>query len=192
MRRDRGAANRGKDVMMRYESLKTLLFSAARVLALVGFGGLLVLAILTTLDVFLRWAFAYPIHGVNDVSSVVMAVVIAACIPSNLINKQSISVEVLGNVLGPRGRMVIVAFASLCTTVFIVLMAWQFVPYAADLYENGQRTWVLAWPVWPWWYFATGCIVVAAVVQVMVLLSDVGTVFWGPNRATPQPDKEES
>ena len=142
--------------MKKLGKLRATLFPAARVLALVGFAGLLVLAILTTLDVTLRWAFAYPIHGVNDVSSVVMAVVIAACIPSNLINKQSISVEVLGNAVGHRGRLVIDAFASLCTTVFIVLMAWQFVPYAADLFGNGQRTWVLAWPVWPWWFSPRG------------------------------------
>lgn len=175
-----------------FEDLKNLLFSAVRVLALVGFSGLLVLAILTTLDVSLRWAFAYPIQGVNDVSSVVMAVVIAACIPSNLINKQSISVEVLGNNLKPRGRLIIVAFASLCTTVFIVLMAWQFVPYAADLFENGQRTWVLAWPVWPWWFFAAGAIILAAIVQIIVLLNDVGAALRGSDRALLQPGNENS
>lgn len=178
--------------MERYQQLKTWLYSAVRALALVGFGGLLVLAVLTTLDVLLRWAFAYPIHGVNDVSSVVMAVVIASCIPSNLVNKQSISVEVLGNFFGPRGRRAITAFASLCTTIFIVLMAWQFIPYAADLYENGQRTWVLAWPVWPWWFFAAGAIVVAAVVQIVVFLSDVGSVLRGSARPAPQSHKDNS
>ena len=174
--------------MKKLGKLRATLFPAARVLALVGFAGLLVLAILTTLDVTLRWAFAYPIHGVNDVSSVVMAVVIAACIPSNLINKQSISVEVLGNAVGHRGRLVIDAFASLCTTVFIVLMAWQFVPYAADLFGNGQRTWVLAWPVWPWWFFAAGCIVLAAIVQTLVALADIGSAIRGSTTTEPQSD----
>jgi len=171
-------------------NLKNLLFSAVRILALVGFGGLLVLAMLTTLDVSLRWVFSYPIHGVNDVSSVVMAVVLAACIPSNLVNKQSISVEVLGNMFGRRGRLILTAFSSLCTTFFIVLMAWQFIPYAADLFENGQRTWVLAWPVWPWWFFAAGAIVVGAVVQIFVLSSDVEAAFRGRETTPGQSDKK--
>ncbi len=176
-------------MMMQLGIIRSFFFSTARVLALVGFAGLLVLALLTTLDVALRWLFGYPIHGVNDVSSVVMAVVIAACIPSNLVNKQSISVEVLGNSVGIRARLCIHAFSSLCTTVFIVLMAWKFVPYAADLFENGQRTWVLAWPVWPWWYFATGCIILAAVVQTLVLLSDIAAALRGSTFEASQSDK---
>jgi len=159
--------------MLRFAKLKQTLFSAARVLALVGFSGLLILATLTTLDVTLRWGFSCPIHGVNDVSSVVMAVVIAACIPSNLINKQSISVEVLGGAVGTRGKRFIDAFASLCTLIFVALMAWKFFPYAAGLFENGQRTWVLEWPVWPWWFFATASVVMAALVQFIVLIDDI-------------------
>ncbi len=170
----------------------TFMSSAARTLALLGFGGLLILAILTTLDVLLRWAFAYPIQGVNDVSSVVMAVVIAACIPSNLVNRQYISVEVLGDFLGPLGRRMLSAFGSLCTAVFIFLMAWQFVPYAADLYENGQRTWVLAWPVWPWWSFAAGCIVLAAIVQGIILLNDLRALVRGSGRAVPHSDRKDT
>ncbi|SHK48278.1 Tripartite ATP-independent transporter, DctQ component [Shimia gijangensis] len=174
-----------------FENLQNRLFGAARILALVGFSGLLILAILTSLDVAFRWGFAYPIHGVNDVSSVVMAVVIAACIPANLVNKQSISVEVLGSLAGQRGRLAIVVFASFCTMVFIGLMAWQFVPYAADLLETGQRTWVLAWKVWPWWFFACGCIIFAAVVQAVVLLTDIGSAIRGSS-LPPKKNKKQT
>ncbi len=178
--------------MVREERIFKHLFSVARILALVGFAGLLVLAILTTLDVVLRWGFSNPINGVNDVSSVVMAVVIAACIPLNLANKQSISVDVLGSALGRRSRLILEAFASLCTTAFIVMMAWQFIPFAADLYDTGQRTWVLAWPVWPWWWFATGSICLAAVVQVFVLLVDIGLAVRGRTAEPPQADDYRS
>ena len=66
--------------------------AVARGLALIGFTGLLILALMTTLDVLLRWLFKAPIQGVNDISSVVMAVVIAACIPANLAFNQNIRV----------------------------------------------------------------------------------------------------
>lgn len=65
-------------------------------LALLGFAGLLLLAVMTSLDALLRSAFSAPLHGVNDVSAVVMAVVIASCIPANLAQRRNIAVEVLG------------------------------------------------------------------------------------------------
>ena len=102
------------------ERIEKRVSGAARIVALVGFFGLLLLAAMTTLDVLLRWLFAMPIHGVNDVSSVVMAVVIAACIPANLAMKKNITVEVFGTLGGVRLRRFVEFTASLFTLAFIV------------------------------------------------------------------------
>ena len=131
------------------------------------------LAIMTALDVLLRWLFSFPLHGVNDVSAVVMAVVISACIPINLAAKQNITVDVVGAALGPRIDRILDAFASLVTFGFIALVAWQFIPYAAGLRETGERTWVLGWPVWPWWTAAAALMALAALVQFFVLIADI-------------------
>ncbi|MGX1309529.1 TRAP-type C4-dicarboxylate transport system permease small subunit [Amorphus suaedae] len=151
----------------------------ARGLALIGFFGLLVLASMTTLDVLLRWLFNAPLQGVNDVSSVVMAVVIAACIPANLAMKQNITVEVIGTMGGPGLQRAFDVVASTLTMIFIALIAWQFVPFASGLRETGERTWVLAWPVWPWWAVTSLMMVLAAIVQALVLVTDVVTLFAG-------------
>ncbi|MBR9764709.1 MAG: TRAP transporter small permease [Rhodobacteraceae bacterium] len=160
--------------------------SLARGLALLGFVGLLVLALMTTLDVGLRWLFKAPIQGVNDVSSVVMAVVISACIPANLAMKQNIRVEVFGALGGLWLHRLLEALSSLLTMIFILLMAWQFVPYALSLYENGDRTWVLGWPVWPWWSVATVMVCLAALVQAMVLLLDLLALLGGHGPQPPE------
>ncbi len=154
------------------QSIEERLRFAARMLALVGLGGLLALSLLTTLDVALRWLFGLPIHGVNDISSVVMAVVIAACLPTSFAEKQNISVDILGSMLGRRANAVLSAFGSLVTLIFIAIMAWHFVPYAHGISESGQRTWVLGWPVGPWWWAATAMIVLSVPVQAMVLVKD--------------------
>lgn len=151
--------------------------TASRVLALIGLFGLLLLATMTTLDVLFRWLLRMPIHGVNDVSSVVMAVVIASCIPANLAFKQNIAVEVLGTLGGPWFGRSLAAVASLFTLVFIVLMAWQFVPYTHGLMVSGNRTWVLGWPTWPWWLAATALLISAVIAQALVTLVDIRTVF---------------
>ena len=169
----------------------------SRTLALIGFFGLLVLASMTSLDVLLRWLFSAPIQGVNDVSSVVMAVVIAACIPANLAMKQNITVEVFGNLGGGRIHSALEVFASLLTFVFIVLIAWRFIPYTTSLWVNGDRTWVLAWPVWPWWAVASMMMVLAALVQFFVLVADVSAMpsmplvftVWRTSTASNQPQR---
>ena len=43
------------------------------VAALVGFCGLLLLALMTSLDVLARWLFNQPLHGVNDLSAIALA-----------------------------------------------------------------------------------------------------------------------
>ena len=59
-----------------YDTLRRLTERMTYILALAGFAGLLVLAMMVTLDILLRFFFGYPLQGVNDVSAVVMAVVI--------------------------------------------------------------------------------------------------------------------
>ncbi|MCZ4291727.1 TRAP transporter small permease [Hoeflea alexandrii] len=157
----------------------------ARAFALVGFTGLLLLALMTTLDVLLRWLFQTPIQGVNDVSSVVMAVVIAVCVPANLAMKQNIKVEVFGAIAGKRLNALLELFASLLTLVFIVAIAWQFVPYARGLYENGDKTWVLGWPIWPWWSLAAVMMWFAVLIQIVVLIGDFCNVVLGGNSEAP-------
>lgn len=154
-------------------------YALARVLALVGFTGLLVLALMTTSDVLMRWLFKAPLQGVNDVSSVVMAVVISACIPANLAMKQNIRVEVFGSIAGPRTKALLEVFSSALTFALIALMAWQFVGYVDALKANGDRTWVLGWQVWPWWSVATVMLWLAAFVQAMVLIIDISSLFGG-------------
>lgn len=164
---------------MRMQKISQLSKNVARGFALVGFAGLLVLALMTTLDVVLRWLFQMPIQGVNDVSSVVMAVVIAVCIPANLAMKQNINVEIFGSVAGSKVKAALDTFASMLTLVFISLIAWEFIPYAQSLQETGDRTWVLGWPVWPWWSAAALMMWFSAFVQMFVFLQDLQALISG-------------
>ena len=115
-----------------YRQLRGLTEKLVHVMALAGFLGLLLLALMVTLDILLRFFFGTPLQGVNDISAVVMAVVIAACIPKCLMMKQNISIEVLGGVLGARANRFLSVFASLAVLLFFVLMVWEFVPFARD------------------------------------------------------------
>lgn len=153
------------------------MLKVSQTIALIGFFGLLVLAVMTTLDICSRWLFGAPIHGVNDVSAIVMAVVIAACVPANLAARQNITVEFLGNMLRPRAKAFLDGFGGLFTLAFIGLMAWQFIPYAIEVTNSGQTTWVLKLPIAPGWWIATVLLLISVPVQLTVVLFDFSRAF---------------
>ena len=144
-----------------------------RALALVGFAGLLLLAVMQTANILGRFLFAYPLHGVNDVSAVVIAVVIACCIPECLAARLNIRIDVVGQMVGPRTEAALNALASLVTLVVFALIFWKFIPYATASVASNERTWVLGWPVGPWWWAATAAFGVSVLAQAMVLLADL-------------------
>lgn len=114
-----------------------------------------------------------------------MAVVIASCIPASLYDRSNITVEVLGSVGGPWLERLLRVFSSLVVFIFILLMACYFVPYTEEIYTTGRQTWVLAWPVWPWWVAATVFLFFAAVVQFLNLINDIIVMLTG-GRVDPQ------
>lgn len=153
------------------------MLQVSQAMALVGFFGLLVLALMTTFDVLSRWLFNEPIHGVNDVSAIVMAMVIAACLPANLAARQNITVEFLGNLLGPRAKAALDGFGGIVTLAFVAVMAWRFVPYTIEATESGQTTWVLKIPVAPGWWIATALLLLSVPVQITVVVFDFARAF---------------
>ena len=126
--------------------------------------GLVLLALGTTADVVLRYAFAAPIRGFVDISSLAGAVLLAACMPHVIACRGNIAVDALGRYLGERARRVLDRFAALVTAAFFAVMAWQYLRFAVDLKETAQTIPVLRWPVWPWWSAVAVLIVVAAIV----------------------------
>lgn len=149
----------------------------SQALALVGFFGLLILALMTTVDVLSRWLFKAPIHGVNDVRAIVMAMVIAACLPANLAARQNIKVEFLGNLLGPRPKAALDGIGGIVTLAFVAVMAWQFIPYTIELTRSGQTTWVIKLPVAPGWWIATALLLLSVPVQLTVVFFDFARAF---------------
>lgn len=146
-------------------------------LALLGLAGLLLLSIMVTADIILRAVIDYPLHGVNDIYAMVMAVVIAACIPNALLTKQNISIEIIGETFGGVIQRFLNVFASAAVLLFFVLMTWKFFPYSADISASGEKTWVLHWPVGPWWWVATSLFCVSVLAQIMVLITDLARLI---------------
>ena len=144
----------------------------ARLCALFGMLALVVFVLMTIADVLMRWLFNSPIDGVADAAPLIVAIVAAAFFPLSLTGRHHVSIGFLGSLLGPRATVWLVAFASLVTWVFFLLLAWQIVRYTIELRQLGQTTWVVQMPIAPWWGVVSFFIVVCVAVQVRVVMAE--------------------
>lgn len=147
-----------------------------RWLALIGLVGLVVVALVTIIDVLLRWLLSMPVDGVSEVSRLVVAVSIASFFPMALADRHHISIEFLGAALGPRARLWLDTLAHLVTSLFFLVMGWQFILYTLEISESGETTWLLGWNVTPWWMVTTVFMLICIPIQALI--------FWRQLQAT--------
>ena len=143
-----------------------------RVIALIGLVGLLALATATVLDVLLRWLFNSPIVGLNDTHSLFTALIIASCFPLCIHRRGNITIRFIGNMFGPRVNHILDALGNLVTLIIFSLMAWQLWLYTDKLVRDGETTWVLSWPVSPWWRITTILIFICIPVALLMFIRD--------------------
>jgi TRAP-type C4-dicarboxylate transport system permease small subunit len=153
-----------------------------RAIAVAGFLGLLAVAALTTLDVLLRWIANAPIKGLNDVNGLVVAIVIASCLPLVIAQRQNISIRFLGDALGAAPSRWLEAVGSAALLVFVTLVGWQLIVYTAGLAESGRTTWHLRIPLTPWWSVATAIVLLCIPAQTVALAADLARAVDGKNR----------
>lgn len=138
-----------------FEHLERSVTRITRAIALIGLAGLLLLASATVLDVLLRWLFNRPIVGLNDTHSLFTAIILASCFPLCIYKGGNITIRFAGKIFGPRVQDILDVFGNLLTLVIFGFMGWQLWLYADQLAEDGATTWVLGWPISPWWRIVT-------------------------------------
>ena len=141
--------------MVFFEQLDRTVTRITRIIALIGLAGLLLLASATVLDVLLRWLFNSPIVGLNDTHSLFTAIILASCFPLCIYKGGNITIRFAGRIFGDRVKHVLDVLGNLLTLIIFALMGWQLWLYADQLAEDGATTWVLGWPIAPWWRIVT-------------------------------------
>ncbi|MSP97685.1 MAG: TRAP transporter small permease [Betaproteobacteria bacterium] len=153
-----------------------------RAVAALGFVALLAVALMTMVDVLLRWVANAPIKGLNDITGLAIAVVIAACLPLVVAQRQNISIRFLGTALGAAAIRWLEAFGSGALLAFVALIGWQLVIYTMGLSQSGRTTWQLLIPVTPWWPLATGVVLLCIPVQAIAFVADAVCAVTGATR----------
>ena len=154
---------------LRTEKLDHLAQRAGRGLALIGLLGLFALAGLTIADILLRWLFSNPIHGVSDIGELIVIFMVAACFPAAFANRQHLTFRVVGGWLGWRTNELLECLGHLAALLFVTIVGWQLWRYTADLWSNGQTTWLIGIPMWPSWLLTTALVLLCVPIQGLIL-----------------------
>jgi len=143
-----------------------------RWIAMIGLACLVILTVATIADVLMRWLFNSPIDGVYDLYKLVIALVIGAFFPITLIERHHIAISFLGGASKPWVNAWLNNFANMSLLLFLLAMSWQLVRYVIEVGDAGETTWILQWPIAPWWGVATICIILCIPVQLFVTIKD--------------------
>lgn len=138
---------------------------------------LLAASLAITLDVALRFLFSSPLHGLEDIVSLIVIIAVTACFPAAFALRTNITVRMLGKALGPAVSARLELFGQAVALVFIVLVAWQLWQHVGD--QAGRVSFILALPVQWAWQVAASLAVVAAIVQAIVVLVHMVAAWRG-------------
>ncbi|MEQ8699376.1 MAG: TRAP transporter small permease [Bauldia litoralis] len=138
-----------------------------RVAGIVSMAGLFLIALLTVVDVGLRWLFGAPIEGQADIAEALLPIVIAATFVSAAWGRPHVGIRFAGAVLGPTVRRILDVLSDLSIAVFLALVVMQFWRYAGEIAEENRQTWVLQIPLYPFWYATAVLLGLTAAIQVL-------------------------
>lgn len=157
----------------------SILEHVANALHTFGSGILAVLMFFTVVDVALRYFFSSPIRGDYDISSFMMAMLIAAGLAAVALRRGHISVDVLTTHLPKRVQAGLSVFGELITLGLLSLMVWQAAKYGWMLYQSNTKAQAIPVPHYPFVWVVTVCLAVFALVVLRNLIGDIWKVKGG-------------
>ncbi len=153
--------------------------------AWVAMTGLLLQSIIILVDVLGRWLFNSPIIGLQDITGLLVVVVVAASLPACLASRGNIRIDMVGKLFGGRVERTFNAFGSICLLAFVALLAWQVLVYATEINSYGERTWVLRLQTAPAFFAAGAILAVCIPIQLFCTIVDVARVFASGSAEAP-------
>jgi TRAP-type C4-dicarboxylate transport system permease small subunit len=157
--------------------LESIALAVSRALAAVGLIILLLFAVATLADGIMRSVASAPIEAVRDLGGLVVAVAVAFCFPLSCLQRSNITIKFAEAFIGPRSSRILDAIAAALVEIAVVLIARQLFIYAWNTARAGDSTVMLDVPAAPFWYAAAAALALAAIVQALVVVLEIGRVF---------------
>ena len=142
--------------------------SVTQTVAVIGFCGLVLVALLTFYDGAARYLSAPRLSGFSDYGELVYPIIIASCFPAVLLRQTNVTVRVLTHFVNFRTFAVFEFVAAILTLIFFTVLVWQFVEIAQKYSVANRTTRTVEMRLAPWWWMATMVMALCVPVQVYV------------------------
>src|SRR5882724_5006894 len=106
---------------------------------------MLIAAGITVADVLMRWLASTAIPALNEITALVFAVAVAACIPAGLAGGVNLRIDILARWLTGRVAAWLDALGALLLLLFFFTLTWRIAVFAQNLMEQGRTTVILGW-----------------------------------------------
>ena len=153
------------------ERLEHLCVVFTRPVAFIGVLGMLAAASVTVIDVLMRWLANTAITALNEITALVFAVAVSACMPAGLAGQVNLRIDLLARWLTGRVAAWLDALGAVLLLIFFFLLAWRIGVYAGNLMEQGRTTIILGWPQAPFMYAVSFLLGLGTLVQAVVAIN---------------------
>src|SRR5499426_322301 len=150
------------------ERLEKLCVTITRPIAFIGVTGMLIAAGVTVLDVLMRWLAGTAITALNEITALIFAVAVAACMPAGLAGGVNLRIDLLARWLTGRVAAWLDALGSGLLLVFFFILAWRIGVFAEHLLQQGRTTVILRLPQAPFMYAVAILLAIGTLVQAAV------------------------
>ena len=157
--------------MSRLDRLIHQATDATHRIALVGFTGLVLLALLTFYDGAARYLDLPRVTGFSDFGELLFPIIIASCFPALLIQQKNLTIRVLGRLTTDSIAQWADLVAAVAVLIFFTLLALQFVQMTLDFHSAGRTTATIEIPTALFWMIATSILWLCVPIQLLVVLS---------------------
>lgn len=125
---------------------------AATATAVVGGVGVVALMLLTVADALLRSFANAPILGANDLTQVILAVVVAASVPLCIASDRAVAITALVDRMRPAAGGLVRRTAYAASTAALAYLAWRCFVNGGEAAMFGETTMLLRIPYGPFYY----------------------------------------
>jgi TRAP-type transport system small permease protein len=124
-----------------------LIARIARVPLIVAMMALLTMCAVTVSDVFLKYVFNRPIVGAYDLVESLLPVVVFYGLPTMLLRRQSIVIDLIDHAMKPRGVQMLKAISDFVVLLLLIGIALAFISPALQAFDYGDRKIELGLPL---------------------------------------------
>ncbi|MCO6188415.1 TRAP transporter large permease subunit [Rhizobium sp. L1K21] len=145
--------------------IESLFLAAGRRVALLAVASLLLIAVLTIANIVMRNTMSISLYGLNEISTLLVALAAAACLPYGLAVSASLEVDLVSHLLNDQGKRLFYFGAAVLGVIFFGVLGFEVWMTADRMAAGHQTTLMTALPVAPFFRIMAGAIGLGAIVM---------------------------